>query len=184
MFETGKLHGRTGAGRRAAAIAAAVVVAAGLALVASPAQAVVDTIRVTGTSMLVGSESVKTATALCPGSRKLVGAGANVNNGGGHVVINEIVPNGASNINPTAVTARAVEDQSGTSNSWTLSVYAICTSLPFLSHFQYFSQSPPLTSGPETSVTVSCYGSMSLLGVGFDIEMGNGQVNGLMRLSS
>lgn len=162
-------------------VAVATAIAANLAATVTPAYAVVETVlvetvRVSAISTLVGSQSQKFATATCTGGRRLVGAGANINGGGGHVVIDEIRPNGSHSIQPTAVTVWALEDQSGTNASWTVTAYAICSYLPFQGHFRHYVVSPLFSSAPYQEVTVSCPSGTSFLGSGFDIGGGNGQV--------
>lgn len=176
---TARLGGRV----RRLGVATAVAIVGGSAFTVAPAGAFPgQTIRITATSTLDGSESQKTVTATCPDGRTLAGAGANINNGGGNVVLDEIRPNGSDSTTPTAVTARAFESQGGTNANWTLTAYAICTNLPFQFHRRYYSESAPFSSSSSVTETVSCYGSMSLLGSGFDIVGGGGQVK-LYKLS-
>jgi hypothetical protein len=72
----------------------------------------------TGTS----SSSSRTATATCPGTKKVVGLGARVSGGGGQVMLDDMAPNAAL----TSVTATAYEDDNGYAGNWSLWAYAVC----------------------------------------------------------
>ena len=150
-------------------------VAATLVLLPPVAQAAPLTFRFASESAS-SSDAQKSVTATCPSGWQLVGAGANVNNGGRRVVIDEIHPNGSASTAPTAVTVWALEDQTGTAASWSVTAYAVCTALPIQSVVRVSSTSS-VSSTPK-GATASCpAGARSLLGSGFNINDGNGQVN-------
>jgi hypothetical protein len=60
--------------------------------------------------------------ASCPPGKNLLGTGAEINGGAGQVVLDDVRPNAQL----TTVTATALEDETGTSNVWSVRAHAIC----------------------------------------------------------
>lgn len=155
--------------RRAAAALALAALLSGMPAAASPAAAaapVIDRVRVDSET---NSVSPKAAIASCPPGTQVVGTGARVIGGLGQVVMEGIIPNtGLTNV---TVTAR--EDQDGFSGNWSVVAIAFCTApQPFLERFDYFGGPSPDRS---LLVTGACPGRQ-VLGLGFQINGGNGQV--------
>lgn len=143
--------------RRLAALAV-VALAAGLGPLSSPAGAAPVTVRVAATSA-TNSLTDKAATAVCPTGKKLVGTGANVNSGGGQVRVYQIEP--AVNLNH--VTVRAIEQPGGTTAEWSVTAYAVCTSLNLTGLKREIGTSA-FTSASPKSATVNCPPGKTLLG--------------------
>ncbi len=80
---------------------------------------------VPGTSA-VGTGNTRNATARCPSEKQLVGGGASLSNGWGHVSINQLQhasgTTGSVNVN-------AVSGTNGYAEPWSVSAYAICASV-------------------------------------------------------
>ncbi|MDI1463570.1 hypothetical protein QEZ54_21540 [Catellatospora sp. KI3] len=104
---------------------AAVVLGASVSLAAaSPAQAVSGQIVTVGWSTLTGSEPIKTANALCPAGKVVLGGGADIVDGGNEVRLTSIEPTWA--VYPThSYYAVAMED-GGYAGNWTVYAWAIC----------------------------------------------------------
>jgi hypothetical protein len=60
--------------------------------------------------------------ASCPPGKNLLGTGAEINGGGGQVVLDDVRPNAQL----TTVTATALEDETGTGSVWSVRAHAIC----------------------------------------------------------
>jgi hypothetical protein len=61
-------------------------------------------------------------TATCPAGKNLLGAGAQIENGVGQVVLDDVRPNALL----TSVTVTALEDETGTTSTWFPVAHAIC----------------------------------------------------------
>jgi len=146
-------------------------------VVAGPAEALPgDTIRVSSTSAS-NATGEKTATATCRDGKQLVGAGAVLNNAGARVVIDSIVPNGSPNTAPTAVTVKAVEDETGTAANWSVTAYGVCTRLAVTNLVRVSAASAVNSNSARAAVATCPSGSRTLLGSGFDIVSGSGEAN-------
>jgi hypothetical protein len=111
----------------------------------------------------------KVATASCTGAKKVVGVGGFVSNGGGEVVINEIVPDAAL----TQVRVTAWEDDTGTAANWSVSAIAICADpLAGLQRVQVDGAS----TSSNKDLFVGCPAGKKMLGLGAYIEGAEGQV--------
>ncbi len=77
--------------------------------------------RVAATSP-TDSATNKSVTAACPTGKKVVGTGHEIVNGKGQVLLDDVVPSP----DLTSVRAEAFEDQDGTTNNWSITVYAVC----------------------------------------------------------
>jgi hypothetical protein len=108
---------------------AGVAVLAGAAAsvaVAAPAQAVVGLVVVNGWSAATGSESFKSAVAVCPAGTKVLGGGADIIDGGHEVRLSSVVP-AAARFPTHSIYATAMEDGSYAAN-WTMYAWASCGS--------------------------------------------------------
>ena len=93
------------------------------------------------------------------------------------MILDSVVPNGSPNAAPTAVTVKALEDETGTAANWSVTAYGICTRLPITSVVRV-SASSAVNSNSARAATATCpSGTRTLLGSGFDIVSGNGEVN-------
>jgi hypothetical protein len=63
-------------------------------------------------------------TATCPSGKNLLGTGAEIDGGGGQVVLDDVRPNAAL----TSATVTGLEDETGTTAQWFLRAHAICAS--------------------------------------------------------
>ncbi|WP_326554431.1 hypothetical protein [Micromonospora sp. NBC_01813] len=150
----------TNIGRRAAAGAAALALAAGLTVApGGPAHAGgFAPVRVEQVSDSDDS-TTKTATATCPGARSVFAAGARVVNGDGGVVLTAMVPN--PELTSVTVTAKA---RTGHAGDWSLTAYATCDT----------STSPPkrtaVTVNWASTAQVSCPDDTRVVGTGFRFE--------------
>jgi hypothetical protein len=111
----------------------------------------------------------KAVSVSCPAGKQVTGAGAEIINGAGQVILTDVVPNGGL----TSVTAEALEDQSGYANNWILRAYAICATPP--PGLERVLAESPFTS-LNKSVTATCPAGKRLLGAGGEIFAGGNQV--------
>jgi hypothetical protein len=72
-----------------------------------------------------GTSRDKTVTAVCPGSKTVLGWGYDVGSGFGEVLVNQAIPDGSSITPATQVTVSAYEEDSY-SRDWSLDVTLIC----------------------------------------------------------
>jgi hypothetical protein len=128
--------------------------------------------RVTATSPL--SSANKDVTATCPAGKRLVGTGAEINAGGGQVVLDGIIPDDAL----TSVTAQGAEDQTGYSSLWSVTAHAICADPPRGLALARTTERPdifgylPLECGYSGASLVD----KAILGVGYDSQGAPGEV--------
>ena len=115
------------------------------------------------------TSSNKSITATCPAGKQLLGAGGDVTPGNGHVLIEDIRPNAAL----TNLTVKAVEDQTGTAETWFVQAIAICAYAP--PGLQRVAATGASNSA-DKSVVASCPGGKRVLGAGGEINTSNGQV--------
>jgi hypothetical protein len=106
------------------------------------------------------SDSSRSATATCPGGKKVISAGAEVINGGDDVVLQLIVPNN----HLEWVAANAYEDQTGYNGNWQLTAYAVCANS--LLGLELVVETSPVGEGPSTYAQVECPDGKELLGLG------------------
>ena len=117
----------------------------------------------------VSSSAPKEITVWCPAGKRVVGAGADVTPGNGHVLIDAIRPNATL----TSVTARAREDENGTAATWYVAAYAVCAAPP--SGLELRTATSASTSQAKSAVA-ACPEGKRLLGLGGEITSANGQV--------
>ena len=109
-------------------------------------------------------------TATCPVGKKLIGAGGQLTNALGQVVMDDITPNAGL----TSVSVTGFEDDTGTTTNWTIHAFAICANpLPGLQRISATGISNSVTG---TGATAACTGGRKLIGTGGDFTSGLGQV--------
>ncbi|HET8659099.1 MAG TPA: hypothetical protein VFM55_08895 [Micromonosporaceae bacterium] len=117
------------------------------------------------------SDGYKTATATCPGTKKLVGLGARTLGGDGQVVLDDIMPSGTLGW----VTVTAYEVQGGFAGDWSMWAYGVCADpLPGLE--LRTASGTPIDSTDEI-VSVGCPAGKQVHGVGGMLSGGLGQVS-------
>jgi hypothetical protein len=100
----------------------------------------------------------------------VVGGAGEIFNGLGQVLLDSTVPNAAL----TTVNVHALEDETGTGMSWSLTARAICAdALPGL---ERVSSSSTLDSNTPKGATASCPTGKTLLSAGFDLNTFNGEI--------
>jgi hypothetical protein len=98
-------------------------------------------------------------TVNCPSGTRVIGAGGTILDGEGRVKIDEIAPSAALD----QVTVTASEDQDGTSESWSVRAYAVCSLAPS-GLVRVTAVTPNGWDG--TSVIARCPSGKRLLGLG------------------
>lgn len=142
--------------------------AAGLAASATPAAATGPIIQVMETS---GSDlSAKSKVATCPPAHpKLVGTGGGITNGGGRVVIDDIIPNLVAG----TVTVWGRPVAGGATADWSVTAVAICTNLNIgLS----LATAVDATSATTKIPTAWCPAGQKAVGTGFSLNGALGRV--------
>jgi hypothetical protein len=118
----------------------------------------------------------KGAVATCPTGKRVTGAGGDITSGAGQVLLDGIVPNSGL----TSVTTFGFEDGSGFAGSWLLRSYAICATPP--AGLTRVSRTTSLLTGGVLMSNNGCPVGRQVVGVGGDINGGNGEVV-LIRIS-
>jgi hypothetical protein len=116
------------------------------------------------------SVGAKGITAVCPGTKRVLGAAGEVVNGLGQVFLSSVRPNP----DLASAAAFAFEDENGTNASWGLVARAICADPP--PGLELVTATSVSDSASTKSVTVGCPPGKSLLSTGFDLESSLGQV--------
>jgi hypothetical protein len=124
--------------------------------------------RVVATSTT--SSSNKTITAVCPAGKKLLGAGGEITNGSGQVVLDDLRPRS----DLTGVLATGLEDGDGYAANWSVTAFAVCATPP--AGLQRVAATSASTSN-DKSVQPNCTGGKRPLGVGGEVNSGAGQVS-------
>jgi hypothetical protein len=157
-------------------LAAAVVIGlvGSLTIIATPAAAAVPgLIRVSATTSST-SQDAKDVAVSCPAGKQLVGTGARIDGGLGEVVLTALQPNGSPTVAPTSVLAIAREADP-ISGNWSLTVYGICAN-PLPGLVRISATSSASQSEDLKSVGARCPAGKALVGTGFQIAGGHGQV--------
>jgi hypothetical protein len=116
------------------------------------------------------SVAQKAISVTCPGAKRVVGAAGEIYNGLGQVILDDTRPSA----DLTTVTVNAYEDETGTSQSWSLTARAICADpLPGL---ERVSSSSALDSATTKAATAFCPAGKNILSAAFDLNTFNGQV--------
>jgi hypothetical protein len=108
---------------------------------------------------LTDSSQEKILTASCDGDRRLIGVSGKVN--GSHVVLASARPDATG----TSATAIGLEDEVGTDNDWSVTVYAVCAKPP--KGLQVVTVDTPLQSEDFQQVTAACPAGKHVIGTGF-----------------
>jgi hypothetical protein len=124
--------------------------------------------RVAATSPL--NSTNKNVTVSCPGAKRVVGTGADINTFNGQVILDDLRPNAAL----TSVTANGMEDETGNPAPWSITAYAVCADPP--AGLERVSETSPLDSAGSKVLFNACPNGKVLLGLGADINSFNGEV--------
>jgi hypothetical protein len=118
------------------------------------------------------SSGPKSIAAKCPAGEQVVGTGADIDNGVGDVLIDDLIPRS------TSVTVTAYEDDNGAPTIWRINAYAICAyPPPGLRVVQLPKNAPAVvTSADPKSMSATCPFPKRLTGLGGQITGGLGQV--------
>ena len=126
-----------------------------------------ELVTATSASSSAGTRSV---TATCPGAKRLLGSGAEIVGAPTQVLLDGQLPNPGL----TAVTVNALEDETGTSASWSVKAYAICSDL--IAGLQRVAVTGAIDSTASKVAIAPCPGGKSVIGLGGTINSPNGQV--------
>ncbi len=143
------------------------LVAATMAVLATPASAAVPGLTIVNVTSATDSDDQKDARAECPGDTVAIGSGATIEGGRGQVVIESVVPSSVG------VSASAYEATNGTNSDWSVTAQAICAD-PLPNHFIVSATSPQDSSSKD--VTVDCPGDTVTVGSGALLLGGFGDV--------
>ena len=154
-------------------IACAVLTVPALAAigVAEPAYASVPGLQVISADSATNSSSPKTAVATCPTGKQVLSVGARIDGGGGQVLLDDAYPNSSL----TSVTAKAYEDDDGTTAQWFIRAYAVCVNAR--QNLELVSKTTDASSSPGQSIDFPCPSGKAVVGVGVAINAGNGNVS-------
>ncbi|GIE47993.1 hypothetical protein [Actinoplanes nipponensis] len=171
----------TGARRRRVTMAAAMTAALFAALTgasvgsATPALAsTVPVATVVGPNSAFDSTPEKTTIAPCPAGQRVLGGGVRVNQGNDHIIITRQEPVHALDTGLDSFVVTAVEDSVGTTNTWALQAYAVCS--PPVAGMVLVAKVGPTDSQGFQGVSASCPANTFVLGAGGRILDGQGHV--------
>jgi hypothetical protein len=116
----------------------------------------------------------KTINTKCAVGSHVVGGGAQIAGGTGHVILTELRPITVAGGDSYQVTA--VEDQTGESGTWSLLTYAYCASGP-LTGYEIAASTSSVGSGSFNNSSSTCSGGKKALGSGGRINNGANQVD-------
>lgn len=156
-------------------LVAGLLLAAGLTAsvqigLASPASAAVPGLEIMPpATSATNSGSFKSATALCPAGKVVVGTGARITGGGGDVVLDEVIPSEGG------VTVGAYEDEDGTAANWSVTAFAVCANRP--SGYTIASATSTSAVRFETELSATCPSGRRALGGGAEVTGGLGEVS-------
>jgi hypothetical protein len=177
--DQGRRGRRTTTGRtRAVRTLAGAAIATGLLgpqlLLAPPASASVPGVEKITQRTFPASFPTQTVTTFCPPGKQLLGAGAEIDGGGGEVVLDAIRPNGGPAEAPTSVSVTASEED-GYLPTWSVTVHAVCAH-PVPGLVRIAASSPHGGSPDFRGATATCPSQKTLLGTGFEIGAAPGQI--------
>jgi hypothetical protein len=117
-----------------------------------------------------GSTKSRWSSTTCPQGKKVLGAGATITGGGGHVLLGGVRPEDDNR----TVTATAYEDEAGTAANWSITATATCVSS---AQSHEIAQAATVQADVSiASATLTCPDGTSLYGVAGEIVGGNGEV--------
>ena len=119
------------------------------------------------TSSEFGPARDRNVQAPCPAGKRVIGSGARLTQGFGHISISNLI------VSHNSVFAFATDDQDGFSGSWSVATYAICA-FP-LPGQEIVSATTPFDSDGQKLVTATCPSGKRALGTGWSLG-GGGQV--------
>lgn len=151
-----------------AAALTAMVVAGGLVLTATPAAASLSGVDTEIDWSTWSSDQSQTAIAKCPPGTNVIGAGADIFGDVDEEAIEQVLPNISDGT--VTVTAKEADPDSG---YWQVEAVAICAPEPAGLVTVLAGRSG---TSKDKTVTASCPGSKTLLGWGFDVGSGFGEV--------
>jgi hypothetical protein len=154
-----------------AVIAMAVIILGGTVVAltagASTASAAVTGLQVVSAVTEGGPASPKSVTATCPAGKRVVGTGVYIDGVDGRVMLDDLIPTS------TTVRVTGYEDQAGTSASWWIRAFAVCSDP--LRGLEIVSATK--VAGPNgATANASCSAGKRSLGAGASITGGLGQV--------
>lgn len=134
----------------------------------------VQTHKATG----IATTSQLQAAANCPAGTAPLGVGAEIGGGAGQVTLHTVIGN--YTLNPYGIptgwaSAKAFEDETGYTGTWTLTSYAVCASPP--PGLVYRFADSPNNSSDKAYTPVECPIGTSLYGVGGYLGYNTGQVS-------
>jgi hypothetical protein len=161
--------GRVPPRRRAAMLVAVVaVLGGGLLTSAIPAAAAVPGLESVSATLVASANQSQSVTVNCPPGKELISAGGYITGGLGSVAMDDVFPNEATD--SVTVTGKETDPYGG---AWRPTAVATCApALPGLEWIQ--AQSPNDSS--DKSVEASCPAGKTLVGIGYTIENGFGEV--------
>lgn len=156
--------------RRIAGVAVVVVTAMGATLTAAAPAMAVPALNTFSVSTGKDTAFKKSISLDCPSGDKLFGAGGEIDEGNGFVVLDEVVPN----LSLTSVSVEAIE-HGIYAGVWSLTAWAICG--PPVTNMQRISiQSSSTDSSSPKNATAPCQAPTRLYGMGAEITNGQGNV--------
>jgi hypothetical protein len=171
----------TGGKRRRVTVAAAMTAAllaalAGASIVsATPALAsTVPVATVVGPNSPFDSTPEKTTIAPCPAGQRVLGGGVRVNGGNDHIIITRQEPVHALQTGLDSFVVTAVEDSVGTTSTWALQAYAVCS--PPVPGMVIVAAVTPTDSQGFQGATARCPAGTFVLGAGGRVLDGQGRV--------
>jgi hypothetical protein len=149
----------------AASLAALIIVAAApapsAAAPAPQATAPAPRLAIIQQSSAYDSNAIKSVALSCPTGLKTIGGGGQISGPTGNVALLGVMPNATL----TNVTVTASEVDGGTSSSWYLNAYAICSALSGTRSLQLVSATTPKDSSNLKTAIANCPAGTELVGV-------------------
>lgn len=140
-----------------------------LGLWSGPAAAAIPGLQVVSKTSLSNSVT-KAVWVYCPSGKKVIGTGAEIIDGSGNVVIDDVIDDVIPGDN--YVQARAVDvNQNG---NWAIKVYAICADP--LPGWQRVRASTPISSTNPQNISIACPTGKKVIGTGFERGGAQGKV--------
>ncbi|GAA2370080.1 hypothetical protein [Dactylosporangium salmoneum] len=152
---------------RLAAVTVACAAAVTVPVLAGPASAAVPgrTTAFQYTSYTSGNKGIRID---CPTGTTLIGAAPSLAGGEGQVRFDQVIPY------DDHLYVHAVEDEDGYAYTWSVGATIVCADKP--AGYQIVPSTSTTTSDQYNSVAADCPSTQNLLGMGFAINGGNGEV--------